>query len=154
MLHHRRGQIVDAFTGRGHGRYHRRPPWPLFPEFDRLGEVPGRFIGPLPVGLVDREDIRHLEQPGLGCLNGVAPPRVDHHHRGVGGIDDLELGLTDTHRLHDHRGEPEGVEQSDHLGRGSRQASNAATVAHRPDEHTAVRGPVLHPDPVTEDGAT
>ncbi len=45
---------------------------------------------------------RDLQDAGLGRLDPVAHPRGQQHQRGVGRGGDLDLGLTDPDRLHDH----------------------------------------------------
>ena len=56
------------------------------------------------IGLVDHEQVGHLQQAGLVGLHGVAPPGGHHHHRGVGGRGHLDLHLPDAHRLDQHQG--------------------------------------------------
>ena len=66
---------------------------------------------------------------------------------------DLDLALAGPDRLDEDEVEADRVE--DRAGRPGRrgEAAGVAPRGHRPDEHVAVAGVRLHPDPVAEDRA-
>ena len=91
-------------------------------------------IGAGPVGLVDHEDVRDLQDPGLGRLDAVAHPGREQHQRGVGEPGDLDLALADPDGLDDHHvvavgpGDGEGVEaQLPQRPRGTHAPARAET---------------------------
>ena len=137
---------------RGSGPASRRPPGAERPSICSRS-TPG--VGTArPVGLVDHEQVGDLHQPGLVGLHRVAPPRVDHHHRGVGLAGDLDLDLTDADRLDQHHVEADDVEHPGRLGGGHGQATEVPPGGHRADEHVVVERVVAHADPVAEDRPT
>ncbi len=147
-------QRVDALTGGGRRLEHGGPPVPDSAEIEHLLEVTTRLSGPGPVGLVDHEDVRRLEEPGLVGLDGVTPFRVEHDDRGVGSPGHLHLDLADADRLDEHQGKARRGEHPDGLGHGHGQAAQVSTRRHRADEHAGVEGVVLHADAISENGTT
>ena len=117
----------------------------------RLGARPGRILGhagadghehrpqlgggPLrarAVALVDDDDVRHLEQPGLDRLDLVAHLGCLEDDRRVGGRGDLHLALARAHRLEEDDVEPGGVEHGrGGGGRGREPARMAARAIER-----------------------
>ena len=80
----------------GGGRHEHRP------------ELRRRPLGTGTVALVDDDDVRHLEQPGLDRLDLVAHlGRLEHDGR-VGGRGDLDLALARAHGLEEDDIEPGG----------------------------------------------
>ena len=116
-------------------------------------QVADDLLGAWPVALVDHEDVGDLQDPGLGRLDRVAHPRRDDHQRGVGQRGDLDLGLADADGLDADHVEAGRVEHPQRLRRRHRQPAEMPAAGHRPDEHAAVGGVILHPDPVAEQRA-
>ena len=107
--------------------------------------------GPGPIALVDDDDVGDLEQAGLDRLDLVAHLGRFEDDGRVGRRGDLDLALAGPDRLDEDEVEADRVE--DRAGRPGRRGQPAGVAAggHRPDEHVAVAGVGLHPDPVAED---
>ena len=71
-------------------------------EIEHLLEVAAGLLDAGPIGLVDDEHVGDLHQTGLVRLHTVAPARVDHDDGRVRLAGDLDLDLTDAHRLDEH----------------------------------------------------
>ena len=149
------GQCRDAVTGR-RGRQHHRRRLALDAAAGRRehrAELARGAIGSGPVGLVDDDEVRDLEQPGLDRLHLV--PHLGHldDDRGLGEARDLDLRLPGTDRLDEDGVVAGGVERRrGDPGRCGEPAELSAR-GHRAHEDVGVRGVVHHPDPVTEDRA-
>jgi len=131
---------VDVLGGPG------APPVQVRHEAD-LGDQRG---GAVPVSLVDDEDVGDLHEPRLHGLDGVAGFGNQHHHRGVGLLDDVQLGLPDPDALDQNPLLAERIQEPDHIAGGAGQPAQAPPGGHAPDEHVRVQGVGLHPDPVAE----
>ena len=68
-------------------------------------------------------------------------------------VRDLHLALARADRLDEHQPEAAGVEHGRGVHGRHRQPTRVAAGGHRPDEHAVVRGVLLHPHPVAQDGA-
>src|SRR5450631_3027733 len=58
-------QLGHAFVTRCGREEHLHGPWAKWPEVQHRPKIPSRPVGAGEVGLVDHEDVRHLEQTGL-----------------------------------------------------------------------------------------
>ena len=110
----------DWRRGAHHRRSPARPRRAAIASIDRSSRATSRRA--VAVGLVDDEDVADLEDPGLGRLDAVAHAGRDQHEGGVGEPRDLELGLTDTHRLDQHDVAAGGVEHPQRLRASTRTA--------------------------------
>ena len=153
MLLHVLEELVGALAGGGDRERHRWPPAGELTQVQHVLQVAPGVGGPGPVGLVDHEDVRHLQQAGLVGLHGVAPARAHRHDRGVGGAGDVHLHLADAHGLHDDEVVPGGVEQPDRRQRRQGQPPRLAAARHGAHERSAGHRRAAHPHPVAEDGA-
>ncbi len=138
--HDRRAQPARAGIGPGRVR-----------QVEHELEITPYVVGTRPVGLVDHEDVGHLEQAGLVGLDGVAGAGVGHHDGGVGGGGDIDLDLADAHGLDDHRVVAGGVEHPDRAGHREGEAPGVAAGGDRSDEGVGLV--LVDPDAVTQDGA-
>ena len=104
------------------------------------------------IGLVDREHVRDLHDPGLQRLHGV--PRAGHEHEQdrVCDADHLDLALARADRLEEHEILAGRVEQEQRLERGLREPAEVAARAHGADEHARVEEMVGESDAVAEQG--
>ena len=68
-------------------------------------------------------------------------------------IDDVDLGLADADRLHEHVLAPGRVEQQRGLQRRLGEATERAAVGHRADEHARVEEVLGQADAVAEQRA-
>lgn len=66
----------------------------------------------LAVGLVDRDDVGHLEDAALDALQLVAAAGERQQEEGVDHLGDRDLGLTDAHGLDEHDVEARGPSTS------------------------------------------
>ncbi len=146
-------QLLGPVPGGRHRLDDRRAPVPQLGEVEHRLEVPTGLAGAGTVGLVDDEQVGDLHQAGLVGLDGVAPPRVEDHQRGVGGRGHGHLLLSDPDGLDQDQRQADGAEDPEGVGDGGGQATQVAAGGHRPDEDLLVEGVVLHPDPVAQDGA-
>ena len=153
----RRPQVLDALAG-GRGRPHdRRDPVGVAggAHLQHELQVARGLPGALPVRLVHDEHVGDLQDPRLGHLHRVPPPRRHDDERRVGGAGHLDLGLPHADGLDEH-------EIHARPRRGSGSASGAASAMpaevpprrHRPDEHAGVGRVGLHPEPVAEQRPT
>jgi hypothetical protein len=109
-----------------------------------------RLARSLAIGLVNHEHVRDLEDACLRRLDGVAPAGCNDDERGIGSRGDLHLGLPNSDSLdHDQVGAA-GIQDSNRLRCGQRQAAEMPTRGHRTDEHLRVGCVRLHPQPITE----
>ena len=151
-------ELVDPLPRGGDGAHHGRAPGRAVDlaavQRDHVLELLHGGVRAVPVGLVDHEDVGHLEDPGLGRLDGVPHPGGQEHDRRVGQGHDLHLRLAHPHRLDQDHVAPGGVEDAQGLRRRGRQTTQMAAGGHRSDEHPGVRRVVTHPDPIAEQRAT
>ncbi len=155
MLADRGPELVDALARLGHGGDDGRQPGVVIQvrQLQHRAQVVAGLGHARPVGLVDDEDVGDLQQAGLVGLHAVSPPRVHHHHGGIGGGRDLHLDLAHPDRLDHHPRKAGRVEHPQRLRGRQGEAAEMTAGGHRADEHLRVEGVVLHPDPVPEDGA-
>ena len=120
---------------------------------EHRAQLAAYLVGPVAVGLVDHVDVADLEDPRLRGLDAVAHARRDQHQRGVGHRGDLDLALPDAHGLDQDHVAAGGLEHAQRLRRRPREPAEVATRGHRADVDLLVERVVLHPHPVTEQGA-
>ena len=146
------GERVDPGhrRDRGHGE-HRRGAGAERAQRDAQVLL-GAPRGGAEVGLGDHQHVRHLHDPGLQELEGVAGPGLDDHGDGVRGLGHVGLGLADADGLDDDDVERVGQRLRGGAGRGG-EAAEALARGHRADEHVAVGGVVLDPGAIAEQRA-
>ena len=79
-------------------------------ETEHVPQVPHGRIRAVTVGLVDHEDVRDLQNPGLCRLDAVTHAGREQHERRIGGGGDLDLGLTNADRLDENHVEAGAIE--------------------------------------------
>ena len=122
----------------------------------RAGELPGgdpRIAGVLAVGLVDRDDVGHLEDAALDALQLVAAPGQGQEQEGVDHLGDGDLGLTDADGLDEHDVEARGLEHEHPLAGRPRDATEVGARGRGSHEGILARRQLRHPRAVTEDRA-
>ncbi len=102
------------------------------------------------VALVDHDQVGDLEQARLDRLDLVAHLGRLEHDRRVRRGRDLDLALPGPDGLDQDEVEAGGVEDRSGRRRGRGQTAGMAARRHRADEHVAVAGIGLHPNPVAE----
>ena len=102
------------------------------------------------VGLVDRDQVGDLHDPGLERLHRVAGSGHQHEDDGVGDREHADVALAGADRLEEDDVLARGVEQEQRLQRRFRQAARVAARAHRADEDAGVEEMIGEPDPVAE----
>ncbi len=152
------GQLGHALAGGSNGGHHGWPPLRraivmASGQIKHGFQIGHRVAGAIAVGLVDHKDVRDLHQPGLIGLNGVAPPRVDHHHRGVRRVDDVGLHLSHPDGFHNDEIPSGGTQDGDGIVGGTGQAAKVTACGHGTDVETVSAGDVAHAHPVAQDGA-
>ena len=118
-------QRVDALAAGRLGLDDRHPPTAP-PLADGLGarkrehaaDLAHHRVGKRIVGLVDHDYVGNLHNARLQRLDRIPRAGHQHQHHRVGVIDDVDLGLADADRLHEHVLAPGGVEQQRRLQRG------------------------------------
>ena len=115
-------------------------------------QIGSGFVRSRPVRLVDHEDVRDLHETRLVRLHRVAPPGVEHHHRGVGCPCYVDLHLADSDRLHHDPGDPHGAQHPDGGGSCHSETTELSPSGHGADIDAVVAGLVAHAHPVPEDG--
>ena len=109
--------------------------------------------GPLRAGLValvDHDQVGDLEQARLDRLDLVAHLGRLEHDRRVRRGGDLDLALPGPDGLDEDEVEAGRIEHRSGGRRGRGQTAGVSARRHRADEHVAVAGIGLHPNPVTE----
>ena len=145
--------VVMSTSGRlGRGRSSPR----LSPGRGRGQHRPELARGPLrarPIALVHDDDVGDLEQARLDRLDLVAHlGRLEDDGR-VGRRGHLDLALAGPDGLDEDEVEAGGVDHGRGRARRRGEAAGVAAGRHRADEHVAVRGVRLHPDPIAEERA-
>ena len=123
------------------------------PERQHAADLAHHRVGQRVVRLVHDDHVRDLHHAGLQRLHGVARARHQHEHDRVGVVDDVDLGLADADRLHQHVVLARGVHQQHRLERGLRQAAERPAARHRADVDALVEEVLGQPDPVAQQGA-
>jgi hypothetical protein len=157
VLVDRLDQLVEPIAPHSNRFHDRRSPVSgraALAEPDHVLDLTHRGVGPVAVGLVDREDVADLEDAGLGRLDAVSHPGRQQHHGAVGQTGDLDLGLADADRLDQHDLAARRVEHPQRLRGRAGQAAEVAAGRHRPDVDPRVERHVLHAHPVTEQRAS
>ena len=149
----RRG-LGQALVVQGRGGEDRRLRLVLRTGADVEQEAEGveEDVRPREVGLVDQDQVRRLDDPGLERLDHVPGPRLKDEDDEVGGGHHVELGLADADRLDEDPVHAEGVEDVGRMGGGRRKAAVAVARGERADEEARLAEDVLHPDAVAEEG--
>ena len=149
-------QRLNALVILGLGQEHRRLPGTGLAvglQFQHLGQFLVSAGGPLPVSLVDHQDISHLQDAGFNGLDVVPHTGDGHHQGGVGGGGDLHFVLSHPHGLHQDIVLAHGVQDGDHRpGRGG-EAAEMPPGGQGADEDALIQGVALHPDAVSQDSA-
>ena len=123
------------------------------PERDHQLEIAHRRVGAFAIGLVDREHVGALENPGLDRLHVVAHAGRHHDQRGVRGARDLELVLPDADRLDENDVGAPRVEHAHDVARRAREPAERAARRERSDEHPGIVDVALHADAIAENRA-
>ncbi len=107
-------------------------------------------VGAVTVGLVHHEDVRHLHEPGLHGLHGIARLRHEGDHRGIRLLDDVQLRLPHSDRLDEDPREAGRVHELDDVAGSGGEAPQASARGHAADENVRIQGVRLHPDAVAQ----
>ena len=147
-------QVIEALAGGGRGGDDRGLPVPLATtgHRDHAAQVADGLLGAGLVALVDHEHVADFQDARLGRLDRVAQARGHDDQGGVGHARDLHLSLAHPDRLDQDHVETGRVQHPHGLRGGPGQPAQMTAAGHGPDEHSLVRGVLLHPHPVPEQG--
>ena len=147
-------QLVDPHAFQRVGHEDGGLPGPRRAQVQHLTQLAGYLVRSVAIRLVHDEDVRGLEDAGLGHLHTVTQAGRQHDHGRVRGRGHVHFCLAHAHRLdHDAR-VAGGIEDAHGLGGGQRHPAQMSPGGHRPDEDARVGGVLLHPDPVPQQRPT
>jgi hypothetical protein len=105
------------------------------------------------IRLVDDEDVGDFENAGLEQLHGIAAAGLQHDHRRVRKLGDLNFGLTDADRLDHHQPLAERFHESDRIAGRTRKTAQVSAARHRANENVGIGEVLGETDAIAQYGA-